>query len=161
MKFSKNRFISISIILLFFLFSACAAINRARMTPEEALHKRVTAYWDARVQGETEKAYELLEPKAKKTTPLATYAKRTNHSIILNYKIHELKVDRENNQATVRVERSFRIKPGIIPIPIDQTLEQASETQWVLVKGTWYMSYGSPVFNFMTSPSKPAGDKKN
>ena len=160
MKLCNNNCIRIAIILFVFLFSACAAFQRMRMTPEEALTKRVTEYWDARVQGDTETAYELLEPKAKKITPLATYARRTNHSVILDYTIHEINVDPENNEAVVRVERSFRIKPGIIPITVDETLKQDSETPWVLVDGTWYRSYDSPGLNFMTSPVKPARERK-
>jgi len=161
MKFSKNRLIGIGIIFLFFLFSACGTLNRARITPEEALQKRVTAYWDARVQGDTEKAYELLEPNAKQTTALETYARKTRFSIILNYKIHDLKVDLENNEATVRVERSFRIRPGSIPYNIDKTLEQTANSRWVFVDGRWYMSYASPPLNFMSPPSDQAKDKKN
>jgi hypothetical protein len=161
MKFSKNRLIGIGIIFLLFLFSACGTLNRARITPEEALRKRVTAYWDARVQGDNEKAYELLEPDAKQTIGLATYVKRTSYSIIVNYKIHDIKVDLENNDATVRVERSFRIRPGVIPIKIDKTLEQTADSRWVFVDGIWYMRYASPKLNFKRPPPAQAGDAKN
>ena len=161
MKFSKNRLIGIGIIFLLFLSSACGTLNSARITPEEALRKRVTGYWDARVQGDTEKAYELLEPDAKQTIGLATYGKRTSHAIIVNYKIHDIKVDLENNDATVRVERSFRIRPGVVPINVDKTLEQTADSRWVFVDGIWYMRYASPQLNFMRPSSDQAGDEKH
>ena len=81
-------------IILIILLVACSNfLSKNRIQPEEALRNRVEAYWDARLQGSYEKAYELLEPKAKEVISLASYGNRTGKSDILAYEIMELDLD--------------------------------------------------------------------
>ncbi len=161
MRLSKNnnRLFFVYIIFSFFLLSGCQTLNKAKISPEDALRNRVTAYWDARVQDQPEKAYEMIEPDAKQSLGLSTYTKRTSQSKILSYKIEDITVDSENREATVRVARSFRIKPGVIPINIDKPLQQTADSKWVCIDGQWYMKYAVlPQFNFGNPYNM--GDKK-
>ena len=53
----------IGIVFFALLFASCGGLyNKTTMSPEEALRSRVITYWDARVKGSPEKAYELLAP---------------------------------------------------------------------------------------------------
>lgn len=158
----KKYLICTGIKLIFFLlvflsFNGCYL--KRGMMPEESLRSRVAAYWDARVQGDNEKAYDLIEPGAKENISMAGYARRTAHSTIIDYNIRDIKIDSAENEAVVQVERSFKINPGIIPIKIDETLHQTSSDKWVFVDGQWYMVYGFPGFNLMNLPVGPS--KKN
>ena len=149
-------------ILLGLMFASCGVLlNKSTMSPEEALRSRVAAYWDARVKDSLEKAYELLDPDSRKTTSLASYSRRTSQSIILSYIIHDINVDLKKNEGTVRVETSFRIRPGAIPINIPDALDQTADDLWVLVDGQWYLSYSPPGLNFINSPVRQPGDRKN
>lgn len=156
---NKNRIVALGMLLLIWVFASCAVFRNIGMPPEEALRNRVAAYWDARVEGNAEKAYEIIDPEARKSMRFAIYAQRTGNVIILSYKIDNVEMDLKKNEATVRVERSFRIRPGAIPINIDDILEQTTDEQWVLIDGQWYMSYTSPAINFMSSP--PGQDKNS
>lgn len=154
MKFAVKSVLGIGLIFVVLMLNACGHLNRTRLAPEEALKERVTAYWDARVEGNSQKAYELLVPEARRALTLSTYANRTKHSEIVTYSVQDIAIDSENNEATVRVERSFRIKPGAIPVKIDQTLDQTTDDRWVLVDGEWYMYYAVfPTFDFTGPPS--------
>lgn len=157
----NRKWITIGIaLLLTLLMSSCAGLSgKPKLSPEEALRSRVAAYWDARVAGAPEKAYEILEPDARKTISLGSYCRKTGNSIILSYKIHDIKLDPQGSEAMVRVERSFRIRPGAIPINIDKTLEQTGNEPWVLVDGEWYMVYSPPGVNFMLPPQRQREDK--
>jgi hypothetical protein len=144
----------IGVVFMALLFVSCAiSPNKAMLSPEEALRKRVAAYWEARVEGAPEKAYELIDPESRKTTSLASYSQRTSHSSILSYKIHDLNLDLKNDKAIARVERSFRIRPGFIRIDIPDALDQTSDDLWVLLDGEWYMNYSPPGI-FINEPAR-------
>lgn len=149
MKFSQksSAVLVFSIFLSLFFASSCALIRS--VPPEEALRHRVQAYWDARVEGSIEKAYELLEPEARETISLVSYAKKAGQAEILSYNIEDLELNLPSNSATVRVKRDFRIKPGAIPIKMDKVLEQTGTERWVLVEDRWYMSYAVPNLDFL------------
>jgi len=149
-------------ILLILMLTACTGLlQTSRVPSEEALRSRVSAYWDARVQGSPEKAYELLEPKAKEVTSLGAYYNRTNKSDILSYEIQNIDMHLEDNEAMVRLKRSFKIKPGAIPINVDKILEQTSEDRWVFIDGKWYSAYAFPALNFLKSPGKRPENRPN
>lgn len=150
-----------TILLIFFLTACTCLLQTSRVPPEEALRSRVSAYWDARVQGSPEKAYELLEPKAKEVTSLGAYDNRTNKSDILSYEIQNIDMHLEDNEAMVLVKRSFKIKPGAIPININKIMEQTSEDRWVFIDGKWYSAYATPALNFLKSPGKRPIKKPN
>ena len=136
-----------------FIFLVCASCAlRSNIAPEDALRARVLAYWDARVEGSAEKAYQLLEPDARQRVSLGTYAHRAGHSEILSYEIEKIDLNMQTESAVVQVKRSFRIKPGAVPIRIDQDLEQTGQERWVLMDGQWYMSYGMPKLDFLKKP---------
>ena len=163
MTYEKDYPVSvIGIVFLALLFASCGGLlNKTTMSPEEALRSRVIAYWDARVNDSPEKAYELLDPDARKATNLATYIRRTSHSSILSYKIHDISVDLKKNEGTVRVERSIRIRPGAVAVNIPGELNQTADERWVLVDGQWYMSYSPPGMSFENLPARqPEGRKK-
>ena len=147
-----NRFFLRMPVIIFLVFASCALHNN--IAPEDALRVRVQAYWDARVEGSAEKAYQLLEPDARQRVGLGTYAHRAGQSEILSYEIEKIDLDMQTESAVVQVKRSFRIKPGAVPIRIDQDLEQTGREQWVLVDGQWYMSYGLPNFNLFNKPAR-------
>ena len=113
------------------------------------------AYWDARVEGSAEKAYKLLEPEARQRIGLGTYAHRAGQSEILNYEIENIDMDMETKSAGVRVKRNFKIKPGVVPIKIDNVLEQTGQEQMGL--GGWTMVYVlwvCPNLDFLQKPVK-------
>jgi len=151
----------IGIVFFALLFASCGGLyNKTTMSPEEALRSRVITYWDARVNDSPEKAYELLDPDARKATNLASYMRRTSHSSILSYKIHDINVDLKRNEGTVRVEHSFRIRPGTIPINIPDALNHTADDLWVLVDGQWYKSYSPPALNSINLPIRQPENRK-
>ena len=162
MTYEKNYPVSvIGIVFLALLFASCGGLlNKTTMSPEEALRSRVIAYWDARVKGSPEKAYELLDPDSRKATSLDSYTRRTSHSVILSYKIHDINVDLKKNEGTVRVEHSFRIRPGTIPVNSPDALNHTADDLWVLVDGQWYKSYSPPGMSFENLPARQSEGRK-
>lgn len=139
----KNYFLLIFIIgcIMTLILSSCATFTKVQLSPEQALRQRVATYWEARIKGDPEGAYELLVPLARKAVSLGAYAKRTSSFKILDYRIESVSMGPDNKEAVVRVWRSFKIKSSAVPIRIDKVLEQTGESRWLLVKGKWYMEY--------------------
>ena len=137
-------------VFIFLVFASC--VPHGNIAPEDALRARVQAYWDARVEGSAEKAYQLLEPDARQQVSLGTYAHRSGQSEILSYEIEKIDLDLQTESAVVQVKRSFRIKPGAVPIRIDQDLEQTGHERWVMMDHQWYMSYGLPKLDLFKKP---------
>lgn len=147
----KNYFLIIFIIgcIMALILSSCATFTKVQLSPEQALRQRVATYWEARIKGDPEGAYELLVPLAREAVSLGVYAMRTSSFKILDYRIESVSMGPDNKEAVVRVWRSFKIKSTAVPIRIDKVLEQTSESRWFLVKGKWYMEYNLlPPLNF-------------
>ena len=140
-KYAPRHLVFVVTYLLGLFLYSCATLNTPNTKPEEALRQRVAAYWEARIKGDTERAYELLDPAAREVISFTTYARRASQFIILNYRIEKISIEPNKKEAVVRVWRSFKIKPGAIPVRIDKVLEQSTLSQWILVKGKWYMRY--------------------
>ena len=149
-----NRHLYFAAIACLLVFSgACSHFQQYNLTPEEALQKRVAAYWEALIEGDREKAFAFIEPKAQKTYNRDRFCSGMSNFDFLSYEIKEIKL--EDTRALVGVERTFNIQPGVIPIQFKDPVRQMSTDAWVQIDGIWYAAYERPKTLFPGGPKRP------
>ena len=121
---------------------ACSHFQHNNLTPEEALEKRVAAYWETLIEGDREKAFLFIEPKAQKTSNCDRFCSGMRNFDFLSYEIKKIKL--EDNSASVCVERTFKIQPWAIPLQLKDPISQTHTDEWVQIDGIWYSAYGKP-----------------
>ncbi len=149
-----NRHLYFAAIACLLVFSgACSHFQQYNLTPEEALQKRVAAYWEALIEGDREKAFAFIEPKAQKTYNRDRFCSGMSNFDFLSYEIKEIKL--EDTRALVGVERTFNIQPGVIPIQFKDPVRQMRTDVWVQIDGIWYAAYERPKTLFPGGPKRP------
>jgi hypothetical protein len=149
------HFYSALLVCLLLFSGACTHFQQYNLTPEEALRKRVAAYWEALIEGDQEKAFAFVEPKARKTSNRDRFCSGMKNFDFLSYEIKEIKL--EDTRALVRVERIFNIQPWVIPIQFKDPISQTQTDEWVRMDGIWYAAYGRPKTLFPGGPKRPTG----
>ena len=149
-----NRHLYFAAIACLLVFSgACSHFQQYNLTPEEALQKRVAAYWEALIEGDQDKAFAFIEPKAQKTYNRDRFCSGMRNFNFLSYEIKEIKL--EDTRAFVSVERIFNIQPWVIPIQFKDPVTQMMTDAWVQIDGIWYAAYGKPKTLFPGGPKRP------
>lgn len=136
------HFYSAALACLLVFSGACSHFQQYNLTPEEALQKRVAAYWEALIEGDREKAFLFIEPKAQKTSNCDRFCSGMRNFDFLSYEIKEIKL--EDTRALVCVERTFKIQPWVIPLQLTDPISQTQTDEWVQINGIWYAAYERP-----------------
>ncbi len=115
-----------------------AACGSEKSTPAETLEKRVVDRWQAKIDGEFEKAYQYFTSGYKKTEPVESYAARMGASKVawsaVSYKGQDCESETLCN---VQVGIKFTYKfatPGVGEMAAEQTLNEV----WMNKDGVWY-----------------------
>ncbi len=145
---------------LLFLFTVCPVsllcscdwLDTERITPEAALHKRVSDYWETVINGNAEAAFGFFEPKARTDENHIRYIRGMKNFKFLSYEIQNVNIKKES--AYVRVKRIIQFTPSMIPVnmkPVDITMND----KWVLIEGKWYIAHIKPKPPFpLNTPQK-------
>jgi hypothetical protein len=139
-----------AIVCLFAYLSACSQLWKKSLTPEEALRKRVAAYWDTLITGDLEEAFNFIEPKGQNFQNRSRFTAGMSNFIFLSYSIEDIKL--EGDRASVRVKRTFNLQPGLIPLKIKEPASQTLTDPWVRINDIWYAAYGIPRPQFLEDP---------
>jgi hypothetical protein len=151
-RFLFDYFCFAAIACSFGYFSACSHFSKQTLTPEEALRKRVAAYWETLIAGDLEEAFNFIEPKGQKTQNRSRFIAGMGNFIFLSYRIEDITM--EGYRASVRVKRTFKIQPGFIPIVIKEPASQTLTDPWVQINDIWYAAYGKPRPPFPNDPKR-------
>ncbi len=154
-KFLKVSHVTFPGIFFFLIiFFGCATKEAVKsVSDEEVLKERVTAYWNYRIKGELEKAYDYEYPLAKR--PLTTYIAQ-HESPLLKYKSFELKSIMKNAGDVADVE--LTILP-VVKVPGAKAFEHTLTIteRWVKVDEVWYRM-GASSKNGVTHEKEKGGD---
>jgi hypothetical protein len=112
------------------MFSISHAVFAVEM--ETDLQKRVTAAWDAKINGDWEKVYAFLAPKIRKRVSLDTYLNLEKPLIFNSYKIEKIEIDKD--KARIRITAKY----SLAKYPISK--EESFWRIWKKVEGIWYES---------------------
>jgi len=100
----------------------------------QTLRERAAAYWAARMQGDDNTQWELLEPRGRGRITAQEYAAGRQGVRYLGYQIEDAAID--GYFAIVKVRLLFQpILQRSSGIPVQTLL---MDDQWIRVAGTWY-----------------------
>lgn len=109
-------------------------------SPEEALRAQATALWEARMKNDLVTQYSLLEPKARETTTLTSFALARGTVVFLTYKITTVEI--AGDEGKVTAETTFRMNHP--KLGRFGSFDQIVAMLWVRQDGVWYVK-GSQV----------------
>jgi hypothetical protein len=112
------------------------AARPASSEDSERLRERAAAFWAARVAGDFNKQWELLEPRGRGRMTPAEYAIDRNAVKYLAYQVEDATVNGYFGTVSVRLLLQPMLpKPGGAPLaPAAVVLPD----KWVKIRGTWY-----------------------
>jgi hypothetical protein len=114
--------VTFAVSLLFVLASACGG-------KPASLEERVAAYWEARRQGQAEKAFEFEVPGS---IEKSAYLKQILTSPISFTGSSITSIDEKSDEATVNLRMQYLL-PGLTK-PASSSLAE----KWVKIRGQWY-----------------------
>jgi hypothetical protein len=116
------RGITFAMSLLFMLASACGE-------KPASLEERVTAYWQARRQGQVEKAFEFEVPGS---IEKSAYLKWILTSPISFTTSSITSIDEQGDEATVNLQMQYLL-PGLT-----KSVSSSMAEKWIKIRGQWY-----------------------
>ncbi len=131
-SFLQNRLGSLAFVCAASILGGCATLTPD--TPEQAVQKRAVEHWQARIDGQLEKAYAFSTPAYRKLRNEAQFKSQFGGSAsIETSEVSKVECDPEK----CKVQMKLGVKPaitgisiGIVPIYIDEV--------WVLEEGNWW-----------------------
>jgi hypothetical protein len=117
-----------------FVSVGCGQFSGKNGATPEMLEKRISAYWEALVEDDSEKAYLFISPDERDETVRKRFIAGKQHFVFLDYEIMNIEIDGQTARA--RVARRFKLRSGALGETIVQTLND----KWVYGNGDWYLS---------------------
>lgn len=114
------------------LLAGCASFAPA--TPEQMVQQRATAYWQARITGQVDKAYALSTPSYRQLRTEAQF--KTQFGSSLSIESAEIKkIDCEIDKCNVQLRMS--VKPQLPGVKLGAINTYVNEL-WLLEAGEWW-----------------------
>lgn len=133
-RFTSLRVLAFPVVLIV-LANLCACASIQGKKSEDRLIERVRMYWDARKKGDYATQYKLDWISLSKDLTPEEYAGRPQVAEILDYKIKDVKIDEEKNEAMVRLQAKAKMKLTGFS---SKALEKQIIDWWVFVDNDWY-----------------------
>lgn len=134
-----RRFFVLGVMLLLITSSGCAHLS-ASPDPKRTLRQRVSAVWQAKVDGEWDLIYDMTSSNYKKHVSRKEHL-RQSHQSIEKFTIADLQIFPDKRRAKATVQFDIRSMGFLIP-------NAQIQEHWVLEKGGWFLdlpvSKGSP-----------------
>lgn len=133
MFFSNARYrMGATIVALSALaLAGCAALAPA--TPEQTVEKRATEYWQARIKGQAENAYDLSTPAYRKLRTLAQFRQQFGVGGVESAEVVGVTCEPQKCTAKMKIGAKpalIGMKLGTIPMYLDEI--------WLLEDGQWW-----------------------
>lgn len=112
--------------------TGCAALKPA--APEQVVEKRVTAYWQARMAGQYEKAYALSTPSYRKLRTESQFRMQFGSSATIE------RADVKNIECEAekcKVQLNLGVKPALPGVRLG-TVDTFVNEIWLLEDGQWW-----------------------
>lgn len=112
--------------------AGCVALTPA--TPEQTVEKRAAEYWQARMTGKYEKAYELSTPAYRKLRSLEQFRQQFGGAVSV-VSAEVVSVACEEQKCTARMK--IGAKPALVGVKLG-TMPMYLDEIWLLEEGQWW-----------------------
>ncbi len=128
---AHGRLAVVGLCLAGSMLSACTALSPR--TPEEIVHERAQARWEALIAGEWEKAYSFSAPSYRALVDFKRYRGRIGGAVSwTGVEVVKVACEAEACTATIRID--YKMAPisrdGVSSTHVDET--------WILEDGAWW-----------------------
>ena len=132
-KISLTRLVAVpAVAAAVLVLAGCASLGNA--TPEQKVQQRAEAFWQARLQGQPEKAYALLSPGYRKVSTFEQY--RAQYGAATGVKAASVvNVTCEAEKCTARIK--IEATPALMGVNVGTIATGLDET-WLLEDGQWW-----------------------
>ena len=120
------------------LVAGIVCLGTAQTEPPAPLAERVTAFWEARLQGDEVSAYQYITYARTGVLTVTQYVQA--RSPTLKYMAYTIdNIQEQENRAEVTVKLQYRMDiPGMVDLPMAMAIQE----QWVrLEDGQWYREF--------------------
>lgn len=119
-------------MILSFL-TQCAGLQVVREEEKAKLRDRVNEYWQYRIKGDVERAYQCEAPAFREKVSMLQYANRFRLVKYLDAEVQEIEV--KGREASSKLKVTYVI--FLLAIS-DKKLSKLEEEKWVKIEGAWY-----------------------
>jgi uncharacterized protein YchJ len=120
------------LVILSFL-TQCAGPQVVREEEKAKLRDRVNEYWQYRIKGDVERAYQCEAPAFREKVLILQYADRFKLVKYLDAEVQEIEV--KGREASSKLKLTYVIFLQAIS---DKKLSKLEEEKWVKIEGAWY-----------------------
>ncbi|MBF0225933.1 MAG: hypothetical protein HQK76_10800 [Desulfobacterales bacterium] len=129
-KLSKIMIIFVLVVINFIFFS-CSFISKSKMPDESELRQKVIIEWDAKVNGEWIKVYDLATDSYKAKVLKDNFYKKSNVKIS-KYSIYKIEIMDSGKKASVIID--FIINQMGFDFPF------SANEEWIVENGEWKLN---------------------
>ncbi len=133
MKKTRITLSALSVCLMLFLITGCAALSSRSADKKASLEDRVKGYMQAQVDQQWNTAYSFLNASSREKVQRDQFIHQTRKAIYTGFEVDEINVLPEGDKAKVRVRIDIMF--------MGYELKRAPHNQqWVKEKGAWYVN---------------------
>ena len=131
---SAIRSIYYLLVIIFFL-SGCATKPEVitKADEQEILRNRIQEYWQFKINGNAEKAYQVETPEFRERVSLPEYLNQFKRVKYLDADILKIETDGEKGKSSVKLGYMMLLKHLT-----GKKLTKTEEEAWVKIKDIWY-----------------------
>ena len=111
----------------------CAGPQVVREEEKTKLRDRINEYWQYRIKGDAERAYQCEIPAFREKVSILQYANRFKLVKYLDVEVQEIEV--KGREASSNLKLTYVIFLKAIS---DKKLNKFEKEKWVKIEGTWY-----------------------
>lgn len=128
----RRPFLAAALAALGIALAGCATTTPA--TPEQAVEKRANEYWQARIAGQYEKAYDLSTPSYRKLRSAQQFKQQFGAGVaVKTAEVARVLCEAEKCTATIKLG----VSPAVLRMKLDTIATHVDET-WLLEDGQWW-----------------------
>ena len=128
----RRPFLVAALAALGIALAGCATTTPA--SPEQAVEKRANEYWQARIAGQYEKAYDLSTPSYRKLRSAQQFKQQFGAGVaVKTAEVTRVLCEAEKCTATIKLG----ISPAVLRMKLDTIATHVDET-WLLEDGQWW-----------------------
>jgi hypothetical protein len=123
----------IGFLAILSILSACAGPRVVKEDEKAGLRNRINEYWQYRIKGDVERAYQMEVPLFREKYSVLHYMNRFRLVRYLEAEIQELRIEGKEATSTVKLTHVVLLK-GLT----NKKLTKLEQEKWINIKSAWY-----------------------
>lgn len=131
----RRKFALMCLLLGVLLLAGCAT-PQVQGSPENIVRQRAKARWDALIAGDTEKAYQFLQPAYRAVRNLKFYQSSVARGATQWTGVDVIGVECKPDVCSARIRMDYKLALGM---GSGAAFNTHFDEQWIMEKGNWWL----------------------